>query len=145
MSTQTTYPSTQPSAVAGLIADMRKAVTESRTVEDAAGIEFGKAVKQGTADKGIAAFDGGTVLAITALDRGATGEDKFAQYESALVLRKGPIWVLCTTGCAAGDPVYVRPSNNTFQNSSANSGVQIANARWETTAAAGELAVLFIG
>jgi hypothetical protein len=142
MALQTTYNETLSAAVAGAQATEIPATVLSRTVETAAGIGFGIAVEQGAQDKGCALFDGGTVLGITLLDRGATGEDKYVQYESARVMTKGDIWVLCTTGCSAGDPVYVRPSNNTFQNSSANSGVQIANARWETSAGAGALAVV---
>jgi hypothetical protein len=157
MATQTTYPSTQPAAVAGAQATMKPAEFVSRTVEGAA-IGFGVAVEQGTSDKGIIAFNGGTVFGVTALDRSASGQtvvnglitatasDTYGVGETAKVQRAlGDMWVVCTTGCAAGDPVYVRPSNNTFQNSSANSGVQIVGARWDTTAAAGALAVLNFG
>lgn len=156
MAVQTNYDDTQPAAVAGAQATMKPAEFVSRTVETAA-IGFGVAVEQGAADKGIVAFNGGTVFGVTSLDRSASGQtvangqvtattaDQFGVGESARVQRKGDIWVLCTTGCSAGDPVYVRPSNNTFQNTSANSGVQIANARWDTSASAGELAVLNFG
>ena len=145
MSTQTTYPSTQPIGAAGQQATMIDATIVSRTVETSAGIGFGVAVEQGTADKGCILFDGGTVYGVTVLDQGATGDGEYAQYESARVMLKGDIWVVCTTGCSAGDPVYVRPSNNTFQDSSANSGIQIANARWDTSAEAGALAILHLG
>lgn len=145
MALQTTYNETLTEAVAGAQATMLPATIISRTVETAAGIGFGVAVEQGTADKGCIIFDGGTVLGIAMLDRGATGEDEFAQYESARVMVKGDIWVTCATGCSAGDSVFVRPSNGDFQDSSANSGVQIANARWETSAGAGELAVIRLG
>ncbi|MGB1561560.1 MAG: structural cement protein Gp24 [Sinimarinibacterium flocculans] len=145
MATQTTYSSNLAAAVPGAQASEIPATILSRTVETAAGIGFGVAVEQGAADKGCIIFDGGTVLGITVLDRGATGEDEFAQYESARVMVKGDIWVTCATGCSAGDGVFVRPSNGDFQDSSANSGVQIPNARWETSAGAGELAVIRLG
>lgn len=145
MALQTNYPSTQPAAVAGLQATMIPATIISRTVETAAGIGFGVAVEQGTADKGCAIFDGGTVLGITVLDRGATGENEYAENESARVMTKGDVWVVCATGCSAGDAVWVRPSNADFQDSNANSAVQIANARWETSAGVGELAVIRLG
>lgn len=149
MSVQTTYNDTPGAAVAGARASMIDAVILSRNVETSAGIGFGVAVEQGASDKGCKVFDGGTVLGVTVLDRSASGlnpatgvrtADTFGHYESARVMTKGDIWLVCTTGCSAGDPIYVRPSNNTFQNSSANSGVQIAG-RWETTATAGALAV----
>jgi hypothetical protein len=146
---QTTYNDTPGAAVAGALATMIGAVLLSRTVETSAGIGFGVAVEQGAADKGCKVFDGGVVLGITVMDRSASGlnpatgartADTFGHYESARVMTKGDIWLTCTTGCATGDPIYVRPSNNTFQNSSANSAVQIAG-RWETSAGAGALAV----
>lgn len=156
MALQTTYLDNQPAGVAGAQATMLPASIISRTVESAA-IGFGKPVEQGTADKGCKLFDGGTVLGITVLDRSASGlsvsggqvtgqtADTFGVGESARVMVKGDIWVVSTTGNAAGDPVYVRPSNGTFQNSSANSGVLIAGARWDTTAGAGALAVVRLG
>lgn len=153
MALQTNYPNTQPAAIAGAQATEIPATIISRTVETAA-VGFGRAVEQGTADKGCSAFDGGAVLGITLLDRGASGLtvaggqvtgrtlDAFGVGESARIITEGDVWVVCTTGCSAGDPVYVRPSNNTFQDSSANSAVQIAGARWDTSAGAGELAVV---
>lgn len=156
MAVQTSYPDTQPAAVAGLQATMLPASIISRTVETAA-VGFGRPVEQGTNDKGCKLFDGGSVLGITVLDRSAAGTtvangqitgrtaDSFGVGESARVMVKGDVWVVSTTGNVAGDPVYVRPSNGTFQNSSANSGVQIPNARWDTTAGAGALAVVRLG
>lgn len=156
MSVQTTYNDVPGAAVAGMQATMIAATLISRTVESAA-VGFGRPVEQGTADKGCKLFDGGTVLGITLLDRSAEGitvvngkvtartADAFGVGESARVITKGDVWVVSTTGNVAGDPVYVRPSNGTFQNSSANSGVLIAGARWDTTATAGNLAVVRLG
>lgn len=156
MAVQTNYDETQPVAVAGAQATMIPATLISRTVETAA-IGFGKAVAQGTSDKGAIAFAGGTVLGITVLDRSASGQtvedgqitgqvaDQFGVGESARVMTKGDIWVVCATGCSAGDSVYVRPSNGDFQDSSANSAVQIVGARWDTSASAGGLAVVRLG
>ena len=129
MAVQTTYTN-MAGAVAGAIGNMVPATLISRSVEDSAGIGFGVAVKQGTADYGCAAFGSGdtAILGITARERDVAADtpDKFAENENARVMTKGCVWVLCTTGCSPGDPVYVRPSNGTFQDSSANSGVQIA-------------------
>lgn len=158
MAVQTNYPDTQPAAVAGAQATMIPATIISRTVESAA-VPFGRAVKQGTADKGCSLFGSGdtAVLGISLLDRSAAGTtvvngqvtartpDVFGVGESARVITKGDIWVVCATGCSAGDPVYVRPSNGDFQDSSANSAVQIAGARWDTSAGAAGLAVVRLG
>lgn len=158
MAVQTSYSDNQPAAVAGAQATMIPATMISRTVETAA-IAFGKAVSQGTADKGCKAFGVGdtAVLGISVLDRSASGlsvtsgqvtdraDDSFGVGESARIMTKGDIWVTCASGCTAGDPVYVRPSNGDFQDSNVNSAVQIAGARWDTSAAAGALAVIRLG
>lgn len=146
MPVQTTYNTEQRKAVAGMIADMTAKTLVSRTVEDAAGIGFGKAVSQGAADFGCLAFDGSpaSILGITVRER-SVDADKFEQYDSARVMLKGAIWVVATVAVDAGDPVYVRPSNNTFQKDNSNSGVQISNAKWETSAEAGELAIVRLG
>lgn len=156
MAVQSTYPDNIPAAVAGAQATMLPASIMSRTVE-VAGIGFGVAVEQGTADKGCIKFDGGTVLGITLLDRSASGQtvsggqvtgtvaDTYGVGESARVLTKGDVWVVCASGCSAGDGVFVRPSNGDFQDSNANSAVQIVGARWDTSAEAGGLAVVNLG
>lgn len=158
MAVQTNYPDTQPAAVAGAQATMIPATVISRTVEGAA-IPFGRAVKQGTADKGCALFGSGdtVVLGISLLDRSASGQtvsggqvtgrtpDTFGVGESARVITKGDVWVVAAVQVAAGQPVYVRPSNGDFQPTNANSAVQIAGARWDTSAGAGALAVVRLG
>lgn len=158
MAVQTTYPDVQPVAVPGAQATMNLGQIISRTVETAA-IPFGKAVTQGTADKGVKAFGSGdtTFVGITMLDRGASGltvtngqvtgrtVDAFGVGESARIAAVGggiDVWVICASGCSAGDPVFVRPSNGDFQDSSANSAVQIPGARYDTSAGTGELAVV---
>lgn len=158
MSVQTNYPDTQPVAVAGAQATMVPATIISRSVETAA-IGFGKAVAQGTADKGCHAFGSGdtAVLGITLLDRSASGlsvtngqvsgqtADTFGVGESARIITKGDVWVVAAVNVTAGQPVYVRPSNGDFQPTNANSAVQIAGARWDTSATAGNLAVVRLG
>lgn len=158
MPVQTSYPDTQPVAVAGAQATMVPATIISRNVETAA-IGFGKAVAQGTADKGCHAFGAGdtAVLGITLLDRSASGltvtngqvsgqtADSFGVGESARVITKGDVWVVAGVNVTAGQPVYVRPSNGDFQPTNANSAVQIAGARWDTSATAGSLAVVRLG
>lgn len=161
MAVQTTYPDTQPVAVAGARATMLPANLISRNVETAA-VPFGRAVKQGTADKGCALFGSGdtVVLGIAILDRGASGltvadgqvtaatENAYGVGESAAILPLGGIgdvWAVCATGCSAGDGVWVRPSNGAWQDSNANSAVQLTGARWDTSAGAGELAVIRLG
>lgn len=143
MATQDMYRATLRPAVAGQRATQIPATMISRNVETVAGLGLGLPVAQGVDDKGCKLFDGGTVLGITVRERSLTAEEnKFLRYESARIMTEGDIWAVCTTGCNAGDPVYARPSNATWQTSSANSGVQWVGARWDTSAEPGELAVI---
>ncbi|AZR23491.1 structural cement protein Gp24 [Xanthomonas vasicola] len=145
MALQTNYPDTQPAATVGMPATMIGATDISRTVEDVAGIVFGKAVFQGTKDKGITATSNAKFVGITLLDRSATGTtsnaDAFPQYASARVRVKGDIWVAASVAVAAGDPVYLT-SAGVFTNVATNN-TAITGARWDTsTTAAGQLAVV---
>ena len=158
MAVQTSYPDTQPAAVAGAQATMLPASIISRTVETAA-VGFGKAVAQGTADKGCHAFGSGdtAILGITLLDRSASGQsvtngqvtgrtaDSFGVGESARIITKGDVWVQASVAVDAGDPVYVIPATGAFAKTSASSAVQIAGARWDTSTTTAGLAVVRLG
>lgn len=160
MSLQTNYSETQVAGLPGARATMLRGDIISRTVETAA-IAFGKAVSNGAADKGCKEFGGADtqamILGIAIIDRSASGLtvvngqvtgqtlDAFGVGESARILTVGSggdVWVTCASGCTAGDPVYVRPSNGDFQDSNANSAIQILGARYDTSAGAGEIAVV---
>lgn len=151
MAVQTTYNETIDAARAGMRADMTPVVFASRTVEETAGIGFGIAVAQGTNDKGVHAFGSGDteVLGISVRERSVRPEtpNQFARYESARIMTKGTIWVMAANAVAAGDPVFVDPSDGSFTNAqdTAESLVQIANARWDTSTAGAALAVIRLG
>lgn len=158
MAVQTVYPDNQPAAIVGAQATMIPSTIISRTVEGLTAIGFGVAVAQGDADKGCHAFGSGdtAILGITIVDRSAPGAttsggyitartpDKFGVGESARVLTKGDVWVTASVAVDAGDPVYVVPATGAFAKTNASSAVQIANARWDTSAAQGALAVVRI-
>lgn len=150
MAIQTTYDETLRAGVPGALANMISGTLISRTVEDAAGIAFGKAVEQGTNDKGVVAFAGGPVVGITVRERSlGAEEDKFVQYASARLApphSQNTLWVTAAVAVDAGDDVYVRPSNGDFQKTNANSAVQIPGARWETsTTTTGQIAQIRLG
>ena len=132
------YKSQPDVGVAGSIATTENRDIKSRTVEDAAGIAFGLAVAQGVDDKGIRAVNAGDTkfVGITALDLSSRDDAKFLQYESARILKKGVIWVEVTEDVNAGDDVAVDLATGKFN----KSGAKYANARFETSAAAGGLA-----
>jgi hypothetical protein len=158
MALQTLYPDTQPVAVAGAQATQIAGIHISRTVAVAA-VPFGRAVTQGAVAHTVELFGSGdtTFVGISLLDRSASGltvvagqvtgqtDNAFGVGETALILPVGcggDVWVVCATGCSAGDGVFVRPSNGDFQDSNANSAVQIPGARWDTDAATGAFAIV---
>ena len=155
MAVQTSYPDTQPAAVAGLQATQIPATVISRTVETAA-IGFGKPVMQGTDDKGCKLFASGSPIGITLLDRSAAGmtvangqvtartADVFGVGESARIITKGDVWVVASVDVVAGDAVYVTPAG-AFAKATGGGNVLFPGARWDTSASATALAVIRLG
>jgi hypothetical protein len=148
MAIQTTYSENIPVAKAGMIANTEPSVLISRTVETAAGVAFGVPVRQGTGDNGVIVMGAGAtnIVGITVRERSVNPDfpNGFQQYESARLMRKGVIWVTVTDagGVVAGDPVWVTEATGVFSNADVGSGggLRINNARWENTAANGDLA-----
>lgn len=136
MAIQTTYSENIDAARAGLVAGCDFDV-ESGIVEDAAGIGFGLAVAQGTADKGITVggttttFRGVSVRDVTA----GAEQDKNTQYQNIGVLVRGEIWVSPSGTVNANDAVYFTAATGRF---SATSGgnVLVKGARWMDSASA---------
>lgn len=139
---QTTYTANIPGKKAGHIPDMTDADLISRTVENAGGIGFGLAVAQGADDKGCIPFAGTGFLGVATRDRSVLVGEQYSRYESARILRKGPITVTASVAVVAGDPVAVTAAG-AFTNVATGNTV-IPNSRWETTAALGALANIFI-
>lgn len=149
MSAQTSYTIKQGKAYAGLLYDLAPHNIISRAVEPSAGIDFGVAVTRGTdADKqidfaGSADFLGITVRSLENEGAANTGDLNYSQYKTAAVLREGYIWVVCPAGCVPGDDVKYTDGTGVLDAGAAGAGeTQLDGASWETTAAAGELAVL---
>lgn len=151
---QASYLDNMPAGIAGAQADMTPSTVLSRTVEVAAGIGFGKVVKQGTADKGIisdlntVAMDADSYVGITLVDRGvanpvAADADKYPQYSSARVMIKGTVWVAVAAAVAAGTDVTVTLATGVLGSVAVGAGVvKIPGARWETSTAGAGLAVV---
>ncbi|WP_022697919.1 structural cement protein Gp24 [Euryhalocaulis caribicus] len=107
---QSTYSEAMTAAVAGHVANMELSNAITRAVEDEAGIGFGKAVFQGTADKEItatasAAFVGITVKDVTVENDDAA--DEYAEGVDAAVLTQGVIWVTAGGDVEAGEAAGV--------------------------------------
>jgi hypothetical protein len=139
---QSTYLTNIPAGKAGHVADMTEADLISRTVETVAGIAFGLPVAQGANDKGCIAYAGAGFLGITTRDRSVVTGELYSRYESARILKKGPIWVLASVAVVAGDVVYITPAG-AFTNV-ASGNFLIPNARFDTSAGIAGLAVIFI-
>ena len=149
MSAQTSYSINQNKAYAGLVYAQAPHDIVSRAVETAAGIGFGVAVARGTdADKqidlaGSADFLGITIRSLEKEGAANTAATQWNENETAGVLRKGYIWAVCPAGCVPGNAVKYTDGTGVLDAGAAGAGeTQLDGATWETTAAAGELAVI---
>jgi hypothetical protein len=155
---QSTYSETMGAARAGQIANTEPSLLISRTVADAAGIEFGKVVQEAaadgskdgqcTADLDTADLDAFKFIGITVRERSVRPEtpNKFAQRESARIMRKGVIWVEVAGAVKAGEDVTVTLASGVLGTASVGAGViAIPNARWDSSTAGAGLAKLRLG
>jgi len=143
---QSTYTELQPIAQAGMLASSDHSV-DTRICDTAAGIPYGVAVSQGTADN--AAVIGGASAAVfvgisvqdMSVENDPANNDEYPRYANMGVLTRGDIWVVTGGIVAAGQDVTFA-STTGILSSAATSGTQfaIAGARWMTAAASGALA-----
>jgi len=148
MSAQTSYDIRQDKAYAGLIFAKAPHDIVSRAVETAAGIGFGVAVTRGTdPDKQVVLATSANFLGITvrSLEKegGDAGAIRWNVKETAGIMRAGYIWAVCPTGCVPGDAVNYTDGTGVLDSGAAGAGsTSLDGATWETTASAGELAVI---
>lgn len=141
---QTTYNETLAPAVEGMVANTEPKVTISRIIESAAGIGFGKVACQGaTANTVKVAAAAGIFRGITIHDvtLPPTNGDKYIQKDICALMTKGVIWVLASVNVVASDPVYFVPATGVLTNV-VGANILIADAMWDSTAQAGNLAKL---
>lgn len=142
MSVQDTYLDTIPAGYAGALVNEEPRTLISRTVEGDDGVGFGVAVSQGAEDNGCvvasAAAVAPTFLGITVRDQSVNPvtPNKFAEAEDAVIMTKGVIWVIAGNDVDAGDGVAV------LADGALGAGSTLVGARWDSTAATGELAKL---
>ena len=143
---QSSYTQYMTPAQVGMLASEINFVADTRIVETAAGIGFGLAVSQGTNDRGCilggTAFVGLTRADPTLPRSESLTLDKYARYDNAGILASGDLWVFTEDAIVAGEAVYY---NTTTGQLGSSGGTVIEDARWMTSAAAGELAVVRIG
>ena len=148
MSAQTSYSINQRIALAGMLAAVHNHDIISRSIETVAGADFGIAVGRGTdKDKQAVIGLGSSFLGLTvrSLERENANNDtvKYSETETAGVLREGYIYAICPSGCNPGDPVNFVNATGVLDSGAAVAGeTLIDNATWDSTAAAGELAII---
>lgn len=147
---QTTYSENMAAAVPGMPADADFSA-DSRTVETEAGIGFGLAVSQGTADKGalLGAAAATGFVGVTIRDKGvvnASNADKYNEGDTAAVMTRGDIWVTVAAAVEAGDDVTFSSTTGALSSVAADgTNFAITGARWMTSAAQNGLAILRLG
>lgn len=111
---QDTYNETIAVGFPGMVASGERDNRISRTIEDAAGIAFGKAVFRGSGDHGVTATPAaGTCLGILIADHGqpvipgGVAADIVPQYQTGSILAMGAIWVTVGADVTDGAAVYV--------------------------------------
>jgi hypothetical protein len=145
---QTTYSQYHATAYEGMVADSRDQVVESRIVETAAGIGFGKVTVQGATDNQVRVAEVtrpfvGISIATNFLPETVLPADLYPQYSNIPILRKGPIWVTASVAVAPGDPVYYVPATGVLTNV-VGANTLIVGASWRTSTTGAALAVLLL-
>lgn len=143
---QTAYTDQVAPGYAGMVANGETSNRITRTIEDAAGIAFGKPAYAGAGDHGCtltgtaATFLGITIAHETlGLIAGQT-PDVFPQFASVPIMTQGVIWAVAAAAVAKRDPVYATAAG-TFTNVSTGN-VALAGWVFDTTAASGALVKL---
>jgi len=125
---QSTYLTDYVAGFPGMLADGNVTNRPSGTVEDSAGIAFGKACFQGTADRGITATPGTKFKGVTIANAGVVppiggAVDTYLQYASASLCDMGDIWVTAGANVAAAAAVYVTSAGVFTSSSSGNTAI----------------------
>lgn len=138
---QSTYSTSIPAGFAGMLANGETQNRISRTIEDAAGIAFGKAAFRGTGDHGVTATPAAaTFMGIVIADAGqvpGVGEtaDTVPQYGTVGLLNEGCIFVSAAVAVADGEQAYVTSGGAITNVSTSNTAIP---AKFDqTTSAAG--------
>lgn len=152
---QTTYTRYQLPAQNGMLASEINFSADTRTVEVLSGsdntIPFGRAVSQGTHDKGCI-LGGSAFVGISRADptiaradlspAPALTIDAYPEGDNAGILVTGDIWVIVAGNVTAGQSIHY---NTTDGKLSAAGGATIDSSRFMTSAVSGGLAVARLG
>lgn len=109
---QSNFTETVAKAYAGMVANGETSNRISRTVEDAAGIAFGKPVYRGSGDHGCTGTVGtlatflGFTIATSALAP-STDADEYQQYDNAAIMTSGAIYVTVVGAVTDGAAITI--------------------------------------
>jgi hypothetical protein len=155
---QTTYTQYVNVGQNGMPATMTGWDVDTRIFEDQAsplaGIGFGLAVCQGAADKGcrLGLMSGRLFVGITravqtlaSLGPVPIPADTYWNGDNVNVHVRGDIWVIVGNNVTADAAVYCNTATGQLGASGITNAGQITNARWQTTATSGNLAVVRLG
>lgn len=138
---QSTYSEDPAIGYAGMVLSGATSNRITRTIEDAGGVAFGKAVFRGSGDHGCTATPSaaglGFAIATSAAGILASADaDKYVQYDNVAILTEGEIVVSAAVAVADGEPVYVT-SADAITNVSSGNTILTGWVFDRTTAAAG--------
>lgn len=144
---QPTYTTGYAVGFPGMIANGEDSNRLSRTVEDTAGIAFGKAAFRGVGDHGVTATPAAnTFMGVTIADlsvqslagvvAGGVAADIYPRYASAGLLNAGMIWVTAGEAVADGDAAYVTSAGAFVKTATSNTAIP---AVFDDTVASGAL------
>jgi hypothetical protein len=125
---QSTYLTSYVAGFPGMLADGNTTARPTGTIEDSAGVAFGKAVFQGTNDRGLTATPGTKFKGITIADAGVVPPiggtaDIYPQYASASLCDMGDIFVLAGSNTTPGAAAYVTSGGVFTATSSGNTAI----------------------
>ncbi len=150
MSAQTSYTRNLRKALAGMIFDLSDRVLSSRSCENGP-CAFGIGVTRGTdadnqAEPAVdeTGFKGITVRALDMEGAANTGLIQYEDTESMAIMEKGKIWVAVPSGCVPGDLGHYTNGTGVIDAGAATVGQTQMDGYFDTTAAAGEVAVFVL-
>lgn len=127
---QSSYATSYTRGFPGMVANGETSNRISRTVEDAAGLGFGKAAFRGSGDHGVTGTPAaGTFMGITIADAGIVPAtvggtvDNYSQYATASLLFEGVIFVTVGANVADGDAAYVTSGGAITNVSTSNTAI----------------------
>ncbi|RVT93703.1 structural cement protein Gp24 [Sphingomonas crocodyli] len=125
---QNSYATDYTPGFPGMLADGNTTARPSGTVEDAAGIAFGKACFSGTNPRGITGTPGTKFKGIAIADAGVVPPiggvaDVYPQYANISLCDMGDIWVLAGANVAKDAAVYVTSAGAFTSSSSGNTAI----------------------